>query len=111
MSSELEQFTSYITRQFDKLENKIDALQGYLAENFISKGEMEHHKEDINRAHAKIRDLTNFVTDKIDKLESKLHGIEITNAGHQGRFTNLEKIGGVFVAIMVAAAMAYFKLN
>lgn len=111
MPGELEQFTAYITRQFDKLETKIDALQSYLSENFISKSEMIHHKEDVNRAHGKIRDLTTMVVDKFEKLESRIHKIELSDAGQHGRFTHLEKIGGIVMALLLAAAMAYFKLT
>lgn len=107
MSDELRQFTDYITKQFDKLEEKIDRL----AENFVSKAEMEHYRNDVNRAHEKVRELFIKREEDLKMIVARLHALEIVDAGHAGHMTWFMKIASVALGILGLAAAAYFGLK
>lgn len=107
MSDELRQFTDYITKQFDKLEEKIDRL----AENFVSKAEMEHYRNDVNRAHEKIRELFIKREDDNKAIDKRMHALEIVDAGNAGHMTWFQKIASAAIGILALAAAAFFGLK
>ena len=96
----LDQLLEYIGGQFARIESKLDSI----TTGFVTRREIESVQQDIDRAHAKFRE-----------LEERIRVMEIADAGdraeNKGRFTYAEKIGGIVVALLTAAAIVGLGLR
>lgn len=93
---ELQQMFEFLSDHFARLEARID--------NMVTRREYETQQKDIDRAHEKHR-----------QLEERVRSLETSAAGergeNKGRFTMTEKILGVVLALVTAAALAGLGLR
>lgn len=96
----LDEFFGYVTEQFTRLDAKLDTM----TKDFIVRRELEAVQKDVDRAHEKVRE----VGDKLRELEL----LDAADRGeNKGRFSLSEKILGIVLTVVTAAAMAYFGLK
>ncbi len=90
----------FVSDQFSNLNTRLDAL----SKEFVVRRELEITQKDIDRAHTKLRE--------IDDTMRSMQIIDANDRGtNQGRFTLLEKVSGLFLALVMAGAMAYLGLK
>lgn len=100
MHVSLNQIFEYISDRFGRLETKLDGM----AREFVVRRELELVQKDVDRAHAKARE-----------LEDRMRTIEVSDAGdraeNKSRFSAAEKAWGVVLAILTVAALAGLGLR
>ncbi len=126
-SSQFTRMETLFSERAARLEAKIDIMKS----DGATKTEVARMEQDINQGFEKGRErfsnLDTSITsinhklefaaehkddtkERLAKIEAKIQALEITDAKGEGRFTWLEKIGGLVVALLTAAAFAFFKL-